>query len=94
MLETSYLNGFFPRIFMEKYWNVICFWSALIVTGNRANLETRWNILVVAVGALMDGGGMGTNVLPLCMIFPVKLLTIASCHRLGIGKSYYAHVIM
>ena len=70
------LNGFFPRIFMEKYLNVIFFLSALIVTGNRANLETRWNILVVAVGALMDGGGLGTNVLvlPLCMILPVQLL--------------------
>ena len=63
---------------MEKYLNVIFFLSALIVTGNRANLETRWNILVVADGALMDGGGMGTNVLPLCMIFPVQLLKAAS----------------
>ena len=71
---------------MEKYLNVIFFLSALIVTGNRANLETRWNILVAAVGALVDGGGMGTNVLPLCMIFPVQLL------KLGIGKSCYAHV--
>ena len=76
-IETSYLNGFFPRIFMEKYLNVIFFLSALIVTGNRANLETRWNILVAAVGALMDDGGMGTNVLPLCMI-PLQLLKAAS----------------